>query len=69
MAGYNFEIEYVCGLDNKVADALSHMGGRLDEDAIQELLDQNAIKELLSHTHVLWRATSRVRRPQGDPGA
>ena len=27
MAGYNFEIEYICGTDNKVADALSHMGG------------------------------------------
>ena len=30
MAGYNFEIEYVRGMDNKVADALSHMGGQLD---------------------------------------
>ena len=26
MAGYNFEIEYVCGTDNKVADALSRVG-------------------------------------------
>ena len=26
MAGYNFDIEYVCRTDNKVADALSHMG-------------------------------------------
>ena len=26
MAGYNFEIEYVCGTDNKVADALSCVG-------------------------------------------
>ena len=26
MAGYNFEIEYVRGTDNKVADALSHIG-------------------------------------------
>ena len=49
MAGYNFEIEYVCGMDNKVADALSHVGGRLDEEAIKELLDQGAIKELLNH--------------------
>ena len=49
MAGYNFEIEYVCGLDNKVANALSHVGRHLDEDAIKELLDQSAIKELLSH--------------------
>ena len=49
MAGYNFEIEYVRGTDNKVADTLSHVGGRLDEEAIKELLDQGAIKELLNH--------------------
>ena len=49
MAGYNFEIEYVRGSDNKVADTLSRVGGCLDEDAIKELLDQGAIKELLSH--------------------
>ena len=49
MAGYNFKIEYVCGWDNKVADALSRVSGHLDEDAIKELLDQGAIKELLSH--------------------
>ena len=49
MAGYNFEIEYIRGMDNKVADALSHVGERLDEEAIKELLDQGAIKELLNH--------------------
>ena len=49
MAGYNFEIEYVCGTDNKVADALSHVGEQLDEEAVKELLDQGAIKELLNH--------------------
>ena len=49
MAGYNFEIEYVRGTDNKVADALSHVGEQLDEEAIKELLDQGAIKELLNH--------------------
>ena len=49
MAGYNFEIEYVCRSDNKVADTLSRMGGCLDEDAVKELLDQSTIKELLSH--------------------
>ena len=27
MAGYNFEIEYIRGTDNKVTDALSHVGG------------------------------------------
>ena len=52
MAGYNFEIEYIHGSDNKVCDALSRVGGHLDEDAIKELLDEGAIKELLSHaTH------------------
>ena len=50
MAGYNFEIQYVCGSDNKVANALSHVRGHLDEDNVKELLDQSAIKELLSHT-------------------
>ena len=35
MAGYNFEIEYVRRSDNKVADALSRMGGHLDKDAIK----------------------------------
>ena len=49
MTGYNFEIEYVRGSDNKVADALSRMGGCLDDDAVKELLDQSTIKELLSH--------------------
>ena len=50
MGGYNFEIQYVRGSDNKVADALSCVGGHLDEDNVKELLDQSAIKELLSHT-------------------
>ena len=50
MAGYNFEIQYICGSDNKVANALSHIRGHLDEDDVKELLDQSAIKELLSHT-------------------
>ena len=50
MVRYNFEIEYVCGSDNKVvADALSRVGGYLEEDAVQELLDQGTIKELLNH--------------------
>ena len=49
MAEYNFEIEYVCGTNNKVADALSRVGERLDEEAVKELLDQGAIKELLNH--------------------
>ena len=38
MAGYNFDIKYVQGADNKVADALSHVGGHLDKDMVKELL-------------------------------
>ena len=49
MAGYNFEIQYICRSDNKIADTLSHIKGHLDEDDVNELLDQSAIKELLSH--------------------
>ena len=49
MAGYNFEIEYIRGSDNKVTDALSQVGERLDEDAVKELLDQGIIKELLNN--------------------
>ena len=49
MAGYNFEIEYIRGLDNKVADTLSRVGEHLDEDAVKELLDQGVIKELLNN--------------------
>ena len=49
MAGYNFEIQYVRGSDNKVADTLSRVRGHLDKDDVKELLDQFAIKELLSH--------------------
>ena len=49
MVGYNFEIEYIRGSDNKVADALSRVGERLDKDDVKELFDQSAIKELLSH--------------------
>ena len=49
MAGYNFEIQYIHGSDNKVADVLSCIGGCLDEDDVKELLDQSTIKELLNH--------------------
>ena len=40
---------YICGSENKVADALSHVGGHLDKDDVKELFDQSTIKELLSH--------------------
>ena len=38
MAGYNFEIGYMRGADNKVMDALSRVSGHLDKDTIKELL-------------------------------
>ena len=38
MAGYNFDIEYLKGLENKVTDALSWVGQCLDEETIKEIL-------------------------------
>ena len=64
MAGYNFEIEYVRGSDNKVTDALSRVGECLDEDAVKELLDQGIIKELLNnaaHYGVPWAEADNPR--------
>ena len=43
LVGINFTIEYLKGTDNKVADALSRVGGRLE-------LDTDSVRELLSHT-------------------
>ena len=56
MAGYNFEIEYVWGSDNKVADALSQVGERLDEDAVKEL----SLKNCLAMLHTM---ASHEQRP------
>ena len=42
LAGFNFTIEYLKGMDNKVADALSRVGNRLE-------LDTNSVRKLLSH--------------------
>ena len=42
LAGFNFTIEYLRGADNKVADALSRVGNRLE-------LDMDSVRELLSH--------------------
>ena len=43
LAGFNFTIEYLRGADNKVADALSRVGNRLE-------LDTDSVRELLSHS-------------------
>ena len=44
LAGFNFTIEYLRGADNKVADALSRVGDRLE-------LDTDSVRELLSHSN------------------
>ena len=44
LAGFNFTIEYLQGADNKVADALSQVGDRLE-------LDTDSVRELLSHSN------------------
>ena len=44
LAGFNFTIEYLQGADNKVADALSRVGDRLE-------LDTDSVCQLLSHSN------------------
>ena len=38
LAQFRFKIEYLKGTDNKVADILSHIETRLEDDAVKELL-------------------------------
>ena len=38
LAGFNFRLEYLHGADNRVADVLSRMETRLDDNATNELL-------------------------------
>ena len=38
LAQFSFKIEYLKGTDNKVADVLSHIETRLEDDAVKELL-------------------------------
>ena len=61
LAGFNFTIEYLRGADNKVANALSRVGDRLE-------LDTDSVRELLSHTNdpmVLRAETDDPRLMQG----
>ena len=44
LAGFNFTTEYLRGADNKVADALSRVGDRLE-------LDTDSVCKLLSHSN------------------
>ena len=38
LARFTFKVEYLKFTDNKVADVLSHVETRLDDDAVKELL-------------------------------
>ena len=38
MAGFNFRLDYLRGADNRVADILSRMETRLDDNATNEFL-------------------------------
>ena len=38
LAGFNFRLEYLCGTDNRVADVLSRMETRLDDNATDKFL-------------------------------
>ena len=38
LAGFNFRLEYLCSTDNRVADVLSRMETRLDDNATNEFL-------------------------------
>ena len=43
LAGYNMTIRYLKGSDNKVADALSQIETRLDQDTVAELLNHTKV--------------------------
>ena len=38
LAGFNFRLEYLCGADNRVANVLSRMETRLDDNTTNEFL-------------------------------
>ena len=41
-------LQYLKGTDNKVADALSRVQGRLSEEELRQVLDKETVKELLN---------------------
>ena len=57
LAGFNFTIEYLRGADNKVADALSRNGDRLE-------LDIDSVHELLSHANDLMVPRAKTDNPR-----
>ena len=48
LARYTFKIEYLKGTDNKVADVLSRIETRLDNDAVRKLLESCPTTEIKS---------------------
>ena len=48
LAGYDMSLEYLKGTDNKVADALSRVQGRLSEEETQQVLDKDTVREMLN---------------------
>ena len=40
LASFNMSLEYIRGLDNKVADCLSRLTERLDKDSVRELMEK-----------------------------
>ena len=48
LARYAFKIEYLRGTDNKVADVLSRVEIRLDNDAVRKLLESCPTTEIKS---------------------
>ena len=48
LAGYDMSLEYLKGMDNKVADALSQVQDRLSEEETRQILDKDTVKELLN---------------------
>ena len=46
LARYTFKIEYLKGTDNKVADVLSHIETRLDDDTVKKLLESCPTTEI-----------------------
>ena len=57
LAGFNFTIEYLWGADNKVDDALSRVGDRLE-------LDTDSVRELLSHASDPMVPTAETDNPR-----